>query len=149
MEQVLKNVGASKTFSISRNTKKIYETDEIFDTTRGQRHGIYEIPTPTAVSSGKKPEINTEQRMTKTTNNEMHSFADFVANDRNIFAQRRILLQQEKLQKQTVTALIAASNTKKLNTKGLLQEEENATVEEVKSNKEIDVTKWPQCKIYM
>lgn len=138
MEQVLRNIGSSKTFSISRNPKKNFENEETFDTMRNEM--IDEIPTTTAV----KPEIinNKLAQMTtrsKSFHSEPQNFADFIANDRNIFIQRKLLLKQEKLQKQSIKHSLSAN----LNTKGLLQED--VDIDE-KCPKEIDVSSWPQCK---
>lgn len=141
MEQVLKNIGTSKTFSVSRHAKKLL--DEKY-------HGIDEIPAPMTVSSGKRPEINNKETIipviTTTTAllDAESNFADFIANDQNFFNQRRILLHQEKLQRQSIAAYLAATNTKKLNTKGLLQDDSDA--DEVKYAKEADVITWSQCK---
>lgn len=140
MEQVLKNkkIGTSKTFSISRNAKKMFENDEIFE------HGIDEIPAPTMI----KPETANNKKQTpilmekdEKLNNQKQNFSDFIFNDRNFYNQRRILLQQEKLQKQTT------NSNPNLDTKGLLQEE-NLTerIGDKSTLKEINVSTWPQCK---
>ena len=140
MEQVLKNknIGTSKTFSISRNAKKIFEKDEIFE------QGIDEIPAPTMTNS-KKSETTNKKKQTpifmekdEKSNNQKQNFSDFILNDRNFYNQRRILLQQEILQKQTT------NYNPNLSTKGLL-EEENLSEDE-NNLKEINVSKWPQCK---
>lgn len=147
MEQILKNkkIGTSKTFSISRNAKKIFENDEIFE------HGIDEIPAPTMIkpeTSGNKKQAPILMEKDEKSNDQKQTFSDFILNDRNFYNQRRILLQQEKFQKQ------ATNSNLNLNTKGLLGEEENLIEkigdEIIKSKmkgtlKEINVTKWPQC----
>ena len=144
MEEVLKNIGTSKTFSVSRHSKKYL--DEKY-------HGIDEIPAPMTGSSGKKPGINIKETSipviaTTTLGVNLHpannNFADFIKNDQNIFNQRRILLQQEKLQKQSIAAFLAATNIKKLNTKGLLRDDSDE--DEIKYAKEADVITWSQCK---
>ena len=45
------------------------------------------------------------------------SYAEFIAKDRNVYHQRKILLQQENC-KTTQQPLAAASNTKNLDTEG-------------------------------
>lgn len=144
MEEVLKNIGTSKTFSVSRHVKKLLDD---------KYRGIDEIPAPMTVSSGKKPEMNNKEAIipvitTTTVGSNLldtdSNFADFIANDQNIFNQRKILLHQEKLQKQSIAAFLAAANTKKLNTKGLLQDDSEK--DDVQYTKEADVITWSQCK---
>ncbi len=138
MEELLKRISGSKTFSIT--TRKHTENEINFD---AERHGIDEIPAPITHSTGKRPEIinNNGSRPLKKDG----SLSEFISNDRNIYLQRKTLLQQEKLQKQSNASLTAASNTKKLNTMGLLTEDEIGDCiggQQMKNN----VSLWPQCK---
>lgn len=138
MEQVLKNIGSSKTFSISRNAKNVFENDGIYD------HGIDEIPipAPTTMTISKKPEI-TRTVFEKQQERRHQNFSDFILNDRNFYNQRKILLQQEQLQKQSTSSTAPST----LNTKGLLQEDGDVGGGGSDSSvKEIDVSTWPQCK---
>jgi hypothetical protein len=148
MEQVLNKIGSSKTFSISRNAKKIFENDEIFD------HMIDEIPAPAPMTISKKPETKINKKQTQNiieSNQKMQrNYSDFIKNDRNIYIQRKILLQQELLQKQCTNL----TNSRIFNTNGLLQEGlgggGGGGGEEIRYHettlKEIDISTWPQCK---
>lgn len=156
MEELLKNVPASKTFSITpRQAKKFKENEYYFYFDDAQMNGVdgpatipSAEPTMTTTTTTKMnyssdirfayPSLLNQGR----ENHHRQSYADFIANDRSIYLQRKILLQQERLQKHTAETWAAAKNTKKLNTKGLQLEDE--MVEE--AVKEEDVTKWPQCK---
>lgn len=152
MEEFLKNIPASKTFSITpRQAKKFKENEYYFDDD-AQMNGI---DGPTTVPSAEPTMTTTKMNYSSDIrfaypslfnkgkeNHHRQSYADFIANDRNIYLQRKILLQQERLQNHTAETWAAAKNTKKLNTKGLQLEDE--MVEE--AVKEEDVTKWPQCK---
>lgn len=143
MEQILKNIGVSKTFSISRNTKK----DEMFD------RGIDEIffkglePPSTMPTKIKVDENNQKTQQKQQTQN----FSDFIKNDRNFFHQRKILLQQEKLQKQFVKNLTNLSTTglddvDNNNIRNHKDYKDYKEYKEYKDYKEINVSKWPQCK---
>lgn len=152
MEELLKNISTSKTFSTA--PRKLKKQDN-FDFDDAQRLGINEIPQPTTVPSGKKTTNaaaldNNDQgtnirfaypSIFKQDKNNRFSYSEFIAKDRNIYLQRKILLQQENLQKHTAVSWASASNTKKLDTKGLQLEDELEN-----PLKREDVTNWPQCK---
>ena len=158
MEELLKNVSASKTFSITPRQAKKFNGSECFEFDDAQRHGIDEIPQPTTVPSGRKATTGESDNNEESTSakfaypsvfkqgkeNCRQTYAAFIANDRNIYLQRKFLLQQEKLQKHTAVTWAAASSSKKLNTKGLQLEDEQEEL--VKAE---DVTNWPQCKKQM
>lgn len=149
MEEFLKNIPASKTFSVTtRNPKKFKETEDFFFDD-AQRHGVDEQPQ--APSLAGRHNLMDKKEQTEIANSYIpllihehkatFSYAEFIAKDRNVYHQRKILLQQEKLQNHTAATCAAASNTKNLDTKGLrLEDEPEEPV------KEADVTNWPQCK---
>ena len=167
MEEILKNISGSKTFSIPRNPKKSKEFLGFSKIPDAERHGMDQVPSPKTGSSGKRPELSIKTTITNVENSKENDYsyaifdmgcsnvqnlyidyADFIKKDQNIWNQRRILLHQERMQKQSVSAWTAASSTKKLNTKGLIAEEatndKQGNIIEFKDM--LDVTRWPQCK---
>ena len=150
MEDLLKNISGSKTFSIARKAP-ILEKDTNYD---ADRLGISKIPVPMTVSTGKRPEVNNgnynedyyKNNCAEWRRDSFYSYSEFILNDRNIFLQRKTLLYQEKLQKQTVAALASASNIKKLNTMGLAGSNVvDDNTQQLDCFKD-DVIFWPQCK---
>lgn len=160
MEEILKNISGSKTFSIPCNPKKSREYS-FYD---AERHGMDQVPVPKTGSSEKRPDFGNKTTITNVDKDQagghletnVHSnnhkqyadYADFIKKDKNVWNQRLILLQQERMQKQSMAAWTAATSAKKLNTKGLIVEDEEAGSCGYKGNEFkdlLDVTKWPQC----
>ena len=77
----------------------------------------------------------------------LDSFSNFILQDSNFFLQRKILLQQGKLQKLSMAAFKDKSNSKILSTKGLdFDEGFSSFEEESNKNQQDSLLNWPQCK---
>lgn len=154
----LEGIDGGKTFSIRRRIPKIMENDKDFEV----------IPEPTQHVNRRDPTLHkskqSREEASETPQNPQNpqkylgiemkrseeflapsltTFSEFISQDRNVYFQRKILMQQEQLQKHT--AKVAAM---KYSTKGLLPSEEpvDESKENIQDSDNKYVKSWPQCK---
>lgn len=110
--------------------------------TKRSKDDVIECESSAALCNARILNTNPKHR----NNNQSNSFSDFILNDSNFVLQRKILLQQEKLQKLSIAAFKEKSDSKILSTKGLnIDEGFDDTLDGPNKNQQDNLLTWPQC----